>query len=146
MSSLRDGLGFDEVMQSGLAGPESNHAYFVGSVTSQSQFSGLNFFANGSFVGKHADANGLLNSASVGSPSVYGAFVQAGEGGPLLAATGSLVFGRAFSDSSYKLVITSQESGTLFWKVASGTGTYSTSGATVAGQSGLKFNWVAVGI
>jgi hypothetical protein len=87
----------------------------------------------------------VTGGATVGSPSVNGAFVQAGEGGPLLAATGSLVFGRLFTDSSYKLVISPQISGTLPWAVASGTGTYSTSGATVTGQSGLKFNWIAVG-
>lgn len=91
-------------------------------------------------------STGAVQAGIVGSPATFGAFVQAGEGGPLLAATGSLVFGRAFTDSSYKLVVTAQESGTLHWKIASGTGTYSTSGATVAGQSGLKFNWVAVGI
>lgn len=96
--------------------------------------------------GTYASTEGAVVSASTGSPATFGARVQAGVAGPLLAATGSLRFGTAFVSSDYALTVTGQTSGTLPWFVLSGTGTYSTSGATVQGQSGLSFYWVAVGL
>lgn len=112
-----------------------------------STFSGTNFLVGGSLVANRInDSNGALFSASVGSTAVYGAKVQAGTAGPLLAATGSIVFGTLFSNSNFVTVITPQVSGTLYPFIVSGTTTYSTSGITYGGQSGLSYNWIAVGV
>lgn len=46
MSSLKDALGFEENLPSGLAA--TNQGYFTGSVTAESYFSGLNAFIAGS--------------------------------------------------------------------------------------------------
>lgn len=93
-----------------------------------------------------SNANGNLKSAGVGSPITYGALVQAGVAGPLLAATGSIVFGRQFADKTFAVTVTPRLSGTLPWSVASGNTIYTVSGITVNGQSGLQFNWIAVGL
>jgi hypothetical protein len=124
----------------------------TGSVFGFDSISGLNVFANGSLIANRINnANGALLPASVGnaaagSPGLFGAFVQAGVTGQLLAATGSIIFGRAFSNGSFVVTVTPQVSGTLYPYVVSGTGTYSTSGITIGGQSGLAYNWIAVGL
>ena len=114
-----------------------------------SNFSGTNVLAvTGSFTnvrGTFTNLNGALASAGIGSPITYGALVQAGVAGPLLAATGSIVFGRQFANATFVTVITPQVSGTLFPYVSSGTTTYTVSGITFGAQSGLAYNWVAVG-
>lgn len=92
-----------------------------------------------------ANTDGTIYSAGVGSPITYSAIVQAGVAGPLLAATGSIVFGRQFANATFRTVITPQVSGTLYPYVVSGTGTYSVSGITFGAQSGLSYFWVAVG-
>lgn|SRR3990167_79064 len=99
-------------------------------------FSGANFYAT----------DGQLLSNGLGSPATYGAKIQAGTAGPLLGATGSIVFGTQFADTSFVVTITPQVSGTLYPYVASGTATYSVSGITYGGQSGLAYNWIAVGV
>lgn len=153
MASLRDGLGGEELAESGLqAGGVSISPFIVGSLTATSFISGLNLYAVGSLVaGRLTDANGVLLPASVGatgagSPGSFGAFVQAGVAGPLLAATGSIVFGRAFANSGFVVTITPQVSGTLYPFVSSGTTTYTVSGITFGAQSGLSYNWIAVGL
>lgn len=108
--------------------------------TDSSNFSGTNVT-----VSTITNANGTVQSAGVGSPITYGAIVQAGTAGPLLAATGSIVFGRQFSSTGFIVTITPQVSGTLFPYVVSGTTTYTVSGITFGAQSGLAYNWVAVG-
>lgn len=130
------GLAFD-----GIPSTQTDSSNFSGTNVYATTISGVNYNITGSI----SDANGRVTSSSTGSPATFGAFIQGGQGGPLLAATGSVVFGRLFSSSAYSLVISPNISGTLPWSVASGTGTYSTSGATVNGQSGLFFNWIAVG-
>lgn len=132
-----------------------------------SNFSGTNVYAStGSFVtvvsttgsltniilggsiiaGRLNDGNGAIFSADVGSPATFGAIVQAGTAGQLLAATGSIVFGRQFSNSSFIVTITPQTSGTLYPYIVSGTTTYTISGVTYGGQSGLAYNWIAIGV
>jgi len=128
---LVDGLGFEEVNQSGLS---TNLVQTVSGVHTRTSST------------TYVDNNGAIVSNSVGSPATYGALVQAGKAGPLLAATGSIVFGRQFADQTFVTTVTPSESGTLPWSVASGTTTYTVSGITVNGQSGLSFHWVAVGL
>jgi len=148
-----DGLGFEEVNQSGLS---TNLVQTVSGVHTRAiaanvigttDVSGLDVFATGSLVaGRLNDGNGALLPSSTGSPAVYGAMIQAGKAGPLLAATGSVVFGRQFSNQTFVVTVTPSESGTLPWSVASGNTTYTVSGITVNGQSGLSFHWTAVGV
>ena len=119
----------------------------TGSLFSLSQLSGLNLFAQGSGTfGRIGNANGAIFPASTGSPAVFGAFIQAGKAGPLLAATGSVVFGRQFTNQTFVVTVSPSESGTLPWSVSSGNTTYTISGITVNGQSGLSFHWMAAGV
>lgn len=131
------GLTFD-----GIASTRIDSSVFSGASLQVTSVSGTNFNLAGSIT----DTNGRLQSAALGSPATFGAFVQAGTAGQLLAATGSIVFGRAFSNSNFIVTITPQTSGTLYPYIVSGTGTYSTSGITYGGQSGLAYNWIAVGV
>ena len=75
-----------------------------------------------------------------------GQFVQAGFAGPLVATTGSIVFGRQFSNGNYILTITPTRSGTAVPAVTSGTATVTVSGADFTGGSGTSYNWIAVGL
>lgn len=118
--------------------------------TDSSTFSGTSALGTtGSFTnirGTLTSTDGAVYSAGVGSPITYGAIVQAGTAGPLLGATGSIKFGRQFTNASFIVTITPQVSGTLYPYVVSGTTTYTVSGITYGAQSGLSYNWVAVGV
>ena len=87
----------------------------------------------------------IVGMSPAGSPGTYGALVQAGVTGELLAATGSIKFPISFT-SLPTVTVTCQRSGTLFPYIVSGTGTWTTSGVTIGGQSGLAYNWIAVGL
>ena len=108
-----------------------------------STFSGTNFLVGGSVTANRInDSNGAIFASAVGSPSSYGAFIQAGSSMALLATTGSLTFGRVFTNTNYYLVITPTRSGTSPWGVL----TNSTSGAEIYGASGGVYNYIAVGV
>ena len=110
MASLRDGLGFDEVQQSGLAGPESNHAYFIGSITSQSAVRGTTFSGT-TFTGTNfTSAQGQLTPAGTGSPTTWGLGIQAGSA---VASDAPVVvtFGTAWRAAPISIVVTEGISG-----------------------------------
>jgi len=112
-------------------------------------FSGTNFLVGGSVIAKRVnDSNGAIFSSNLGSPSTYGAFVQAGIAGPLLAATGSIVFGTNFSNQNFAITVTPIGSTVVPASVQSGTTIYTVSGVTINGQSGTNaiYSWIAVGI
>lgn len=105
MSSLRDGLGQEELQVSGveLSGTNAVYTspYFLGSVTSESNISGVNLYATTNVAGTNlsgttsivspyaslttisgtnfVNSQGLLKSTNV-TGSRYGAIVQAGSG------------------------------------------------------------------
>lgn len=136
----------------GIASSEKLSSVFSGTNVYASTGSFTNVTLGGSVTaGRLGDSNGPIFSASVGaagagSPGTYGTIVQGGVAGPLLAATGSIIFGRAFSNSSFVVTITPQVSGTLFPYIVSGTTTYTVSGVTFGAQSGLAYNWMAIGL
>lgn len=90
-------------------------------------------------------STGVIGAAIVGSPAVFSGFIQAGTAGPLVATTGSIVFGRLFTTSNYVATITPQRSGAAVPAIISGTTTQTVSGADFVGGSGTTYNWIAVG-
>ncbi len=117
MSSLRDGLGGEEIQISGieLSGTNAIYVspYFLGSVTSESQFSGADIYSNDKVHGKNIYGDtvvsgllikgdtvntleGELESAAVGS--AFGAIVQAGSVNfGTNAGSGTIAFKRAYT-------------------------------------------------
>jgi hypothetical protein len=129
MASLRDGLGFDKVMNSGLA--LGNSAYFTGSV-----FAGTGFVGTG---GALAATNGL----GTGSPTAYGNQMQFG----VVSGTNVAVvvtFGTPFK--SAPVVVTQ-----LLISGAQATNAGYVAGPTALGSfvflgvSGAPYSWIAIG-
>ena len=138
MGTLNDGLGFEELGGTGDTGSKVSQLWITGSVTSQSQISGLNVFAAGSVT----DGNGRLRSVGAGSPTVFGRSIQIGSA---IASDVSVLvaYGTAFTGIP-RAVLTAAQSGTTSgqFNITSGTAT----GFQFWGQSGLAYNYIAIGI
>lgn len=134
--------------------------------TDSSNFSGTNVLGvTGSFTnvtvggsivaGRINDANNAVFSViyggtTPGSAGTYGARVQAGRVGPLIAGTGSIVFPLAFTNRNYVVSLAAEGPvadglGSTVPYISSGI-THATSGCTINAGSGYVYNWVAVGI
>lgn len=133
MASLRDGLGFDVVTQSGLAGPASNHAYFVGSVT-----------AAAGFINSAGTNLSNTNGIGAGSPVGYGWTLQAGSAIASNVAV-AVQFPVAFLAAPISIVVTEQISGAQA-TTAGCVVTGATAGSfLLLGTSGAPYSWLAIG-
>ena len=156
MTTLVDGLGFEELGDASDSAEKPSQLNITGSVTSASQISGLNVFAAGSGTfGRIGNANGAIFSSiygatTPGSPGTYGVTVQAGRAGPLITTTGSIIFPIAFTNRNYVVAIspespTADGIGSTVPYISSGI-THATSGCTINAGSGYVYNWIAVGL
>lgn len=157
MATLRDGLGGEELAESGLqTGATNISPYFTGSITAESditsatQLSGLNIFAQGSVQAPvMRDTDGELNSAIISqAANVYGMTIIAGS-----LLTGDSNVGVAdfqaadFANANYMFVATARQytiPGASGLNIGA-SGTRRASGLTVLGPSGTVFDWIAVG-
>lgn len=137
----------------GIPSTQNDSSTFSGTNFQGTTFSGATFI--GSFTGRAGDSNGAIFSSiygatTPGSPGTYGVKVQAGRAGPLIAATGSIVFPVLFTNRDY-IVTLSPESpvadglGSTVPYISSGI-SHATSGCTINAGSGFVYNWIAVGI
>lgn len=170
MSSIKDGMGFEEVTHDPNLLTSSQDAYF-------DQVSGANFAATGSFVGTSVNVSnvqaanvygnssisgatvkadyisggqirindeGILHSTSIGSPtSVYGAKIQAGSGALSAGSDGWIVFPTAYT--GVPTVNVSNRTNLAYMQVVAGSinaGSAYLLGATASDA----FSWVSVGI
>lgn len=145
MAGLIDGLGYEELGDAtgtGDTGSKVAALWVTGSVTSESQISGLNVFATGSVAGARInDSNGPIFSVSVGSPATYGLKIQAGS---IVTAAGSgatIVFGTQFTNNQYKVAF-GNVGGSV---VAFVSGTTNVSGCAVVGAASQTYNYIAMG-
>ena len=131
---MNDGLASTQIFTSQVSGTESQHT--TGSFT--------NLRVSTIF----STAAGQV--AVLGSAGTFGAIVQAGFTGPLLAATGSAVFGTAFTNRDYIVSVSpisplNDGLGSTVPYTLSGI-SHATTGCTITGVSGTKYQWIAVGI
>lgn len=130
MSSLRDGLGGEELQVSGLqTGGTNISPYFTGSVNAASGFTD--------------NLGTLAKSISLGSPGNFGAFVQAGSLGTAAGSGGFLQLRTPYT-SNYAVMMT-PFSGTSTQAFASGVQNL-TSGVNVVGGASGRYFWMTVGI
>jgi len=146
MASLRDGLGGEEVQISGLqAGGTNISPYWTGSITTESQISGLNVYANGSLVANRInDANGNILSNSTGSPASYGIKIQVGTVATSAGSEGTIEFGTQFTNGNYIVTLTagSDNSG----KAPYVSGARNVSGCEIVGEASTTYNYIAAGL
>ena len=141
------GLTFD-----GIPSTRNDSSTFSGTNFQGATFSGATFI--GSFTGRAGDSNGAIFSSiygasTPGSPGTYGVIVQAGRVGPLIAATGSIVFPVAFTNRDYVVTCTPESPladglGSTVPSISSGI-THATSGCTINAGSNFIYSWIAVG-
>lgn len=148
MAELRDGLGGEEVQISGLGTLYDEGyvgAYFIGSVTTESNFSGLNVYASNNIAGATiSNTQGTLKSALVAS--TYGGIVQAGSLLTTAGSQGFVAFGTPFSAATgWYVTLSPCGSATNFngWYIS---GARNTSGVNVVGAASLRYDWQAVGL
>lgn len=143
MASLRDGLGFDIIEQSGLA--LNNSAYFTGSVTAENSLRsptiiGTTTVSGAAFAGAtFTDARGQLGPHGTGSPVTWGLSVQCGSAIASNVAV-TVTFGRAFLATP--IVQVTPAGSTTIAGNASGT---TTTAFGLFGNSGTVHFWTATG-
>ena len=172
MAFLRDGLGGEEVTESGLtySGIAPLNPYWIGSITTESDMKGANIYGDTTVSGATIkgtiisggsakittisgtdifNVNGELESSICGSPSVFGAIVQAGSS-ILSSNVKWVVFGTAFTGSPVVTIsdmtfVGSAALPSIIGPVIGsiGCGSFCASGAG-AGASDA-FTWIAVG-
>ena len=142
MAGITDGMGFEEI---GQAGSQIASIHVTGSIHSDSQISGANIYSAGAVTGNTvSNTDGLVKSASIGSPAVYNGIVQAGTVALSAGSEADVEFGVPFSSKKY--VMTFGMSGAA----ASATlptlsGAMTSSGLTVIGDASAVYYYVAVG-
>lgn len=161
---LTDGLGFEEVNQSGLS---TNLSQAVSGVYTRSigtnvigttDISGLDVFATGSVIGGRInDGNGALFSASAHNSgttvTAYGAKIYVGSCSTTSAGFGSAIFPAQFSDTQYFFtaqagstsVIDTDESVSGLIAISGANGR-NVSGVTFWGAASTPYTWVAIGL
>jgi len=143
MAALRDGLGGEEIVQSGMGTTLS--PYFTGSVVSESKVMGTTFVGTGSAVitGNVLSASRILSPAGAGSPTTWGLAVQAGSSIASNVAVW-VPFGTAFA--TVPAVILQLMNGSIALSGAATTGSPIVAGSfAFLGNSGTQYAWVAVG-
>lgn len=137
--AVNDGLASLQTYSSEVSGAQVS--YTVGSIVTLRTTNVIG-------VGSVSDVDGRIRSVGVGSPISYGAFVQAGQVGPIANGSGIITFGRSFSNTSYAITLTALGSLAILPYVFSGTAVFTTSGCVFGGQSGTNaiYGYVAVGL
>ena len=157
MASLRDGLGGEELAESGLqAGGVSISPFIVGSLTTTDMVSGLNVYAAGSGTfGRINDVQGahfaiVRNS---GTSPTFGARIQFGSVVTGAEGFGSALFNTAFASTQYYWNASIGSSSTFLtldagsWQVTiSGPTGKNISGVVFKGGPSAVYNWIAVGL
>ena len=143
MSSIRDGLGNEEVQGSGLA--VGNSGYFAGSVYSESNMEAEGSLEAGTTVTAGttvANAVGLCsNVGGIGSPTTWGLIAQTGS--YIISGASYVVkFPTAFG-ALPTLHVSLLQSGAA---ASFGLGIPTANGFSGAGISGLQYHYLAVGI
>ena len=151
MSSIRDGLGGEELQVSGLqAGGVNINPYFTGSITSESTIAGSVLRASNvsgaTFSGTDfVNGEGELQSVSIGSgTAVYGAKIQAGSGALSAGSNAWIDFPVAYgANPSVNTQDMTTAEQALFVVVGSlNVGSFYVEGATASDE----FSWISVGI
>jgi len=150
MAQLQDGLGGEEVQISGevtlYEGGGYISPYWIGSITSESNISGLNIYAGGSLFGNVVNSpNGAMFTASLNG--AYGAKVQAGSCITTSAGLGSAIFPVNFANTHY--AINCMMGSAIIANLGSTygiSGLKSISGCTFWGPASMPTDWIAVGI
>lgn len=146
MAGLYDGLGGEELQTSGT-GYQAGSAlspYFAGSVTSESQFSGLNLYATGSVDGNRVLENGTLRlpAVGIGSPTDYTSQVQilGGSGASDAGSDAVVAFSTPFSVTPSITLGVKAGDGTVHY-TDQGTGSFS----VITEDASREFTWIALG-
>jgi hypothetical protein len=112
-------------------------------------FSGTNMDLTGSLVtvnfattGSVSDSLGRFKVTSIGSPAVYGGIIQVGSTVTSAGSIGTIVFGREFSNTQYRIVISNVATSGLGFI----SGALRASGCEVVGGPAVVYNYVAVGL
>lgn len=153
-----DGLGFEEVNQSGLSTNlvqtvSGVHTRVVGAnVIGTTDVSGLNIFATGSLVaGRLNNANGALLPAR--AQGGFGARIETGSCTTTSAGFGSAIFNAAFTNTQY--FFTAQPGSTSIgaWEerisglvVISGPAGRGVGSVIFWGAASTPYTWVAIGL
>lgn len=151
-----DGLGFEEVNQAVTSTAIVSGTNVYGTTSVQSALGAFTTTSGGNLRATTINAvtsisgaainnaDGLLKSASIGSPAVYNGIVQAGT---LTTAAGSEVdveFGVPFSSKTYAITFgTSGAAASATLPTLSGAAT--SSGATVIGDASTTYYYIAAG-
>lgn len=162
MPQLTDGLGFEEVNQSGLSTNlvqtvSGIHTRVVGTnVVGTTDISGLNLFAQGSgLFGRVTNADGALfpivrNSGTTG---VFGARIQFGSSITGAEGFGSAIFNTQFANTQYFFTAQAGSTGGFLsvdagsWNITiSGPAGRNASGVTFKGAPSTPYSWIAVGV
>lgn len=162
MPNLRDGLGFEEVNQSGLT---TNLVQTVSGVHTRAlasnvigttDVSGLNLFAQGSGVfGRINDGNGALFPIvrNSGTSPTFGARIQFGSSITGAEGFGSAIFNTQFANSQYFWSAQAGSTGGFLtvdagsWVVTiSGANGRNVSGVIFKGAPSTPYTWFAVGV
>jgi len=142
---LVDGLGFEEVNQSGLSTNLVQTVSGVHTRTSSTNYVGTDVNVTGSLVGGRInDGNGALFSASTGSPASYGVKVQAGKVATTAGSTVTIKFGTQFANTNWKAVVTAGSVNGAAGAYISGA--RNVSGALLIGAASTTYDYVAVGL
>ncbi len=122
--AIRDGLGFEEVNQSGTN-------------------TTLVQATSGTFT-RVSDANGEVISTSVGSPVVYGPKMQVGTVATAAGSSVTIEFGTQFATGGYKISVTAGS--VLTTQSAYISGTRNVSGCLLIGGASTRYDFIAVGL
>jgi len=140
MTTLNDGLGFEELGGPGDAGSKASQVWITGSVTSESIVAGAQITTAGSIT----DGDGYLESSNLGSPTTYGQRVQAGFATTSAGSEADIDLGISFSSQPYAMAF--GESGTACSaKSPVVSGVQTISGCTIIGEASTVYSWIAVG-
>jgi len=158
MTGLIDGLGFEEVNQSGLStsliqSVSGVHTRTIAdNVIGLVDVSGLNMFAQGSVAaGKVETADGALTS--INNTDGFGARIETGSCATTATGFGSAVFQANFTDARYFWSATASSGGTFLAvnagsvvPMVSGVLGLNISGFTFKAAPSTPYSWVAIGL
>ena len=154
MTTLVDGLGGEELGDAGDPGSKASQLWITGSVTADSQISGLNLFAGGSVVGTRVEnTNGLIESIRLESgtdtrdAAAFGGLIKTGTVTTSAGSAATLTFVSTFTNGSYAMFF-----GGAGLIAANGSinaytsGLRRASGCEVIGAAAAKYDYLAVGL
>lgn len=150
---LIDGLGGEEL---GQPGSQVSSLFMTGSLTTDSQISGLDVFAQGSVIGGIInDADGAMSSISIdsGTAGTFGPKIQIGSSLTGTEGFGSAIFNTQFANTNYYFNAAVGSTGGFLtvdagsWVVTiSGIAGRNVSGVTFKGAAAAPYTWIAIGL